>query len=256
MSLARQPRIGQRGFSLVELMVVCAVLGLVMGAIAMLTMSGSNMVTIGENRAEAQQGARVVLQMEEDLRQAGSGYPPGQPAFTAASPTSVTFWGDTLNASTTLSAASIAGATAFTVADGSRIAASDTIFLTNSAQYQALTVAGATSTQVTVNAPGATLAYPPGAQVGRARSITYAWDGSSALSKNAGDGLGAQPIATGIQAFQLTYFDVNDAAIAAGNLAANLANIRRVVISATAGSAAGANAAVFTITSSVRPRNL
>ena len=93
-----------------------------------------------------------------------------------------------------------------------------------------------------------------GAVVGRARAIAYSWNQATlTLSKDAGDGAGSQPAVTGVQAFQLRYFDANDAEILPANLAANLPNIRRVMIDLTARSATALNQGTFRGTSSVRP---
>ena len=54
----------------------------------------------------------------------------------------------------------------------------------------------------------------------------------------------------------LTYFDVNDVAIPAVSLAGNLGNIRRLVVTLTAQSAGNQEQRTFSLTSSVRPRNL
>lgn len=245
----------QRGFSLTELMVSVAVLGLVMAAIVNVHMTGNTVVLTGENKAEAQQGARAILQMEEDLRLAGYGYPPGQPAFVSASPTAVSVWADVANASTTLSSAVTAGATTLSVVNGSGIQVGDTVYLISGGQWESRLVSSAGAPTVTVSIP-ATSSYQVGAQVGRPRTITYSWNGLGTLLKNAGDGTGPQQFATGVQTLQLTYFDPSDTPIPPGTLAANLGNIRRVAITMTVRSASPQNPGSFTLTSSVRPRNL
>jgi hypothetical protein len=99
-----------------------------------------------------------------------------------------------------------------------------------------------------------TNAYPAGAQVGLPRQITYSWDGVGTLSRNSG--AGAQPVVTGVTAFQLNYYDSTETVIPSASLSASLANIRRVVISMTVQSAAAQNRSTFTLNASVRPRNL
>jgi prepilin-type N-terminal cleavage/methylation domain-containing protein len=253
MKLLARFRADQRGFTLTELLVSVAVLGLVMAALLNVHMTGTTIALTGEGKASAQQGARAVLQIEEDIRLAGYCYPSGQTVFTAASPTSVTFWADLTNASTTLTANANVGATGLAVANGNGISTNDTIYLINAAQWEPLTVSSSSSTLITVPNPGTANAYPLGVQVGRPRFITYTWDGVSTLFRNAGDGTGPQPLVTGVVAFQLTYFDATDAPIAP----ASLANIRRVAISLTAGAPSGGpTPATFTLTSSARPRNL
>ncbi len=263
----------ERGFTLTELLVTCAILGLVMAGLLNLYMTGNTVGQTSENRAEAQQGARAAMLLEEDLRTAGSGCPatgcptppPGgnQLKIVAATQTSITFWADVTNASQRLTAQANAGATTVTVASTVGFVAGDTAILINGNAFQVFTVNGIAATTITLNAAvacpaGAVCppAYPVGALLGHPRQIIYSWDGVSTLSKDAGDGRGLQALATGIQAFQLTYFGTDDAAIPPANLAANLANIRRIAITMTAQSAAALDRGTFTLASSVRPRNL
>lgn len=76
------PRRGNAGFSLVELLVVIAVLGLVMAGALGLLESGMRSYALGAARTEAQQAARVGLErMAKELRQAG--YDPAGAAVAA-----------------------------------------------------------------------------------------------------------------------------------------------------------------------------
>jgi prepilin-type N-terminal cleavage/methylation domain-containing protein len=245
-----------RGYTLIELMLAVAILGLAMAAVLNLYKSGNTIALSGENRAEAQQGARGVLQMEEELRLAGYGFPPSTTPFVAASPTAVTFWADLVGASTTLTAAVNPGNKTFTVASGAGFAAGNTIYLINQGQSEPLTVSSSTATSVTVSgSTGALNIYPIGAVVSRPRQVVYSFTGST-VSRDPGDGTGAQPAVTGVTSFQLTYFDGNDNSIPSGSLSANLGNIRRIVISMTVQSATSQNRGTFALNTSVRPRNL
>jgi prepilin-type N-terminal cleavage/methylation domain-containing protein len=61
----------QRGFTLAELLVVTAIIGMVMGAIFTLQQQGQQAYLLGSNRIEAQQNARVALDLiTRDLRTA------------------------------------------------------------------------------------------------------------------------------------------------------------------------------------------
>ena len=248
----------EHGSTLAEFLVVLAMLGLVMAGVLSAYMTGNTLALSGQNKAEAQQGARATLQIEEDLRLAGYGYPPTT-AFVAATATSVTFWADLTNASTTLTAAVAAGGTTLNVVLGSGFAAGDTLYLINEAQWETLTVASATATNSTTTS-GAEAAYPQGSQVGRPRQITYSWDSvNTLLSRNAGDGTGNQTAVTGVTAVQLDYYDGNDNLIASPS--SNLAGIRRVQITMTVNRSPGPGPdprfdGTFKMVSSVRPRNL
>ena len=257
------------GYSLMELMLAVAVLGLAMAGVLTIHRTGNTIALTGENKAEAQQGARGALKMEEEIRLAGYGYPPAIPpppctpltgTFVSASSTAVTFWADLTNSSTTLSVAVNAGNTTinFNLPPGAGFAAGNTVYLINQGQSECLTVSSATATSITVPSPGAVNAYPVGSQIARPRQITYSY-AAGTVSRNPGDGTGAQPAVTGVTAFQLTYFDPTDIQIPSGSLPANAATlltIRRIVVSMTVQSASAANRGTFTLNTSARPRNL
>ena len=62
----------EAGYTVAETLVVCAVVGLVMAGLLSLLMTGSQTYTVGANRAEAQQTARLVIaRMIQEIRTAG-----------------------------------------------------------------------------------------------------------------------------------------------------------------------------------------
>lgn len=271
----------QRGFTLPELLVTLAILGLVMAAVFNLYMTGTTIGLTGENRAEAQQTARAAMLMEEDLRLAGSGCPsggcpapaavpagcpppPAQSNVVCASPTTISFWADLANVSTTLTANVNAGDATLNVASTAGFAVGDAVYLNNGGQWARHTVAGAGGATLTVNpivacpaGAGCPPAYPQGVQVGRPRLITYSWDPATlTLSRDAGDGTGLQPLANGVQNFQLRFFNASDVEIAPPISVASLPTIRGIWIQITAQSAAVQNRGTFTLNTSVRPRNI
>ena len=64
---------GRRGFSLAELLVVCAVLGLLMAGLLVIQSGGTTAYVIGSSRVAAQQNGRVALEMMvRELRSAQS----------------------------------------------------------------------------------------------------------------------------------------------------------------------------------------
>ena len=63
----------RRGFSLAELLVVCAALGLLMAGLLVIQTGGTSAYVIGSNRVAAQQNGRVALEMMvRELRSAQS----------------------------------------------------------------------------------------------------------------------------------------------------------------------------------------
>ena len=71
-TLARLAR-SQRGFTLAELLVVIAILSLMLAGLVSVQMSGQSSYLIGAHRVEAQQNARVALElMVRELRSAAS----------------------------------------------------------------------------------------------------------------------------------------------------------------------------------------
>ena len=109
---------------------------------------------------------------------------------------------------------------------------------------------------INLAAPGLPVAYAQGVQVGRPKLIQFAWNGVDTIFKDAGNGTGLRPLAAGVTACSLTYFNTNDVVIPPGALPGNLGSIRRIVVTLTAQSTGSQETRSFSLTSSVRPRNL
>lgn len=246
----------ERGFSLTELLVSCGVLGMVLAAVGGVLATGSQVSQDGDNRAQSQQAARAGMIMEEDLRLAGAGFPPAAVKITAATPTSISFWADITGASTTLTANANVNDMTLNVANASGFTPGDVIYLINTDQFSTVTVGSASGTVITINSPGVPVAYSQGIQVGRPKLVRFVWNNVDTIFKDSGTGGGLQPLATGVTGYTMTYFDVNDVVIPAGSLPGSLGSIRRLVVTLTAQSAATQEQRTFSLTSSVRPRNL
>ena len=262
-----------RGFSLIEILIALSAFFIVLFAVYTTFDTSQATYAAGEQRVDIQQNARVAMEVVgADLRLAGYGYPQATTTFdptvsclpgnevaipasiTNATATSITFWGDIVNASTTILNVDVnPGDTTLNVQDASGIQAGDTIYLINGGQSDRLTVLSVNTVLVPntiTTAVGPCLVYPWGSQVGRASSIQFSW-AATTLSKDDGEGGGLQPLADNIQNFQLQYFD------AADNATAVPANIRRMTISFTAQSPQGPwRQQNFNIVSDIRPRNL
>jgi prepilin-type N-terminal cleavage/methylation domain-containing protein len=269
----------QRGFTLTELLVTLAILGLIMTAVVTVQISGNRIFFTGENQAEAQQAARAAMLMEDDLRLIGTGCPvPGcfggaAPCNQAqASPSSVcqatatgmVFWADLANASTNTTQIANAGQTVLNVLNAAGFAVGDQVFIINGNDFETKTVgavnAGGNTITLTAGlgaAPApvpAVPSYPIGTIVGRPQIVTYSLAGTT-LSRNTGAGL--QPIATGISNLTFTYFDASEAGLAPLPLAAgSLPLVRRIQVVTRTQSAAAQNPGSFGITTNVRPRAL
>lgn len=84
----------QAGYTVTEMLVVAAVIGFIMAGLLTLLMSGQQSFTVGANRSEAQQNARLVLhRLAEEVRTGG--YDPkntaGFAAITALAPPNTGF---------------------------------------------------------------------------------------------------------------------------------------------------------------------
>jgi prepilin-type N-terminal cleavage/methylation domain-containing protein len=185
----------QRGFTLTELLVACALIGLVMAGLFGMLQSGQQTYLTGTNQVEAQQALRLaLLRMTNEIRDAGycptcgTGSPAiaGFEAITAQSAAGFTVqndWNGTWNGTTGI----------FT---------------------------GGTVPHVVVNSDGTTTTTNRGEQV------IYAFSSSTGNLTRREIGIDAQPqvIASGISSLTFTYLDVN------GATTATPANIRAVVV--------------------------
>ncbi len=85
MTTMRHWLVNQRGFTLAELLVAVAVMGLVMAGVFVIQQQGQQAYLLGSSRVETQQNARVALDlMTRELRSATS-------VVTLGSPTDLTF---------------------------------------------------------------------------------------------------------------------------------------------------------------------
>ena len=74
----------QRGFTLAEMLVVCAIVGLVMASLLGLTMQGQQAYWFGTTQVDGQQTVRVALErMAKEIREAGYEPLPGETSPTA-----------------------------------------------------------------------------------------------------------------------------------------------------------------------------
>jgi prepilin-type N-terminal cleavage/methylation domain-containing protein len=183
----------QRGFTLTELMVACALIGLVMAGLFGMLQSGQQSYLTGTNQVEAQQALRLaLLRMTNEIRDAG--YCPtcgtGSPAITP------------------FEAITAQSATGFTIQNdwNGTWDGTNGIFT------------GGTVPDVTLNSDGTSTTTNRGEQV------IYAYAGGNLTRREIGIDATPVVIASGISSLTFSYLDINGAATATA------ANIRAVVV--------------------------
>lgn len=256
----------QAGYSLAELLVVVAVLGLTVAAVAGVYAFFQQTYTRAASLEDAQLGARAgVDRMVLELRLVGSywaGVNGAGSAIIAASATSVTFIGDvdadTLDGAggeVSLAQSAVAGSTVVRVdratgADGGpAFAPGEYLFIANGATREARAIAAVTGTTLTL-ASALVNAYPVGSLVRSVETVTYGFDApTSTLTRSMGGGA-ADPIVDNVTDLTLTYFDEFGAPLA---LPPNLPLIREVGISLTCRGGDGSRRIIST---RVKPRSL
>lgn len=277
--IPREFLVDARGFTLIEILIALATFLIVLFAVYTTFESSRSTYAAGEQKADIQQNARIAMElMGADLRLVGYGYPQVpttfdrtascinqvaiQSSITNATATSITFWADLTNASTTILNTDVnPGDTTINVLDASGILAGDTIYIINGGQSERVTVQSVPSANQIITTLGTCNGYPWGTQVGRPRLTTYSWNVNT-LSKDDGEGGGLEPLADNIQLpaapdFLFEYFDAADNQIGPPVSAANLPSIRRITINLVAQSPPGWwRPQNFNISSDIRPRNL
>jgi prepilin-type N-terminal cleavage/methylation domain-containing protein len=220
----------QRGFTLAEMLVVCAIVGLVMASLLGLTMQGQQAYWFGSTQVDGQQTVRVALErMAKEIREAGYEPLPGETDPTAC-PNATNYPLYT------------AGVPCF--------------------KFVPITSPSATSLTLQYNWDGSTCAVPcspintaslvtdpmtcPTAGC-RGEQITYALSSGNITRREVVVDTAAVPIASGITALTFTYRDENN------NVTASPELIRTVEISITAQTAT--NGAYVTMVDRVRMRN-
>lgn len=275
MATIRRRHASQAGFSLVELLITTAILGIVMAAVIGVYMVAQRATLSATAAEDAQSVSRSTLErLLTDLRliNAGRGAPSGAGAITAASATSITFLGDidndTLDALTgndaTLTAAATAGDTTVQVSSATGFSVGEWFSVANGATSETQAITDIAGTTLTLQAPGLSNPYPVGSIVRSVETVSYVFDPATAtLCRTVGGACPPPPfpdplvLAAGLTGFQLTYWDGSLPPIQIINPAnqASRDQIREIRITLTSRALMGDQTVSRTMTSTVRPRN-
>ena len=201
MTLNRTTLRAPAGFTLTELLIACALIGVVMAGLFSILVSGQQTYLVGSNTVEAQQELRLVIQrMTNEIRNAG--YCPtcgtGSPAITP------------------FSAITNATATGFTIQndwDGTWTGAG----ALNTAGTVNYVVVGATGVPVTT---------------ARGEQIIYAFNGGNLTRRETGVDAAAVTLAGNLASLSFTYLDAAGAILAAPVSAGLEGTIRTIVVNA------------------------
>jgi len=258
---------GDAGYTLVELLIVIAILGMVAAAIVGVYEVSVQAYVRSASLEDAQLGARAGLErMITELRLVGAfwaGATGAGTAITAATGTSITFMadvnGDTVSgdemtvSSNPNSTTVVVGGTATQVVNAFNIyqtaALNDHLYIASGATREVSRLSGVSGSTLTL-ATALTKSYPPGSLVRSVEQVTYTLNAATGSLTRSVGGSGAFAIVDNVAGLTLTYFDANGTLL---GQPVTLALIREIQISLTT---QGNDGSRRTMTSRVRPRNL
>lgn len=206
----------ERGFTLAEMLVVCAIVGLVMASLLALVMTGQKAYWYGTTQVDAQQTVRVALErMVREIREAG--YDPVPPNTAPATCASVPCY--------QFDAIASQSGTGLTL------------------RYNWDASVGTTPSATAVNDP---MLCPTGAGC-RGEQVIYSFSGGNLTRREVGIDASALVVASGISNMTFTYTKED------GTAATAAADVRTVAVSVTAQTAN--NGAIVTMIDRIRLRN-
>jgi prepilin-type N-terminal cleavage/methylation domain-containing protein len=215
----------QHGFTLTELLVACAMIGVVMGGLFSILQTGQQSYLTGTNQIEAQQSLRLsLLRLTNEIREAGY-----CPTCGAVAPPFAAITGPTGG-----TAPSASGFTLQSDWNGNGAIAAGTV------------------TQVVMNGAGAT------SNVTRGEQIIYSYSSGTLTRREMGVDGTALTVVSNLASLTFTYLDVDGVAFTPTTV--NQTNIRTVVVNAVGQpqvqpTAASAGRVQIAMTDSVRLRN-
>lgn len=206
----------ERGFTLAEMMVVCAIVGLVMASLLALVMTGQQAYWYGTTQVDAQQTVRIALdRMVREIREAGyDPVPPNTSPVTCAAVPCYQFDGIASQSATGLTL-----------------------------QYNWDASVGTTPSSVAVNDPLLCATGP----ACRGEQVIYAFSSGNLTRREVGIDASPVTVASGINSMTFTYFKED------GTAATAATDVRTVAVTVTAQTAN--KGAMVTMTDRIRLRN-
>jgi prepilin-type N-terminal cleavage/methylation domain-containing protein len=251
------------GYTLAELLIVLAILGFVMAAVLGIYQTTQQSYLFATAGEDAQLTARAVLdRIVSEFRMINNGRVAPEGAITQATASSITFLADVNNdtltlagAEATFAVAASGGATSVQVSSGSGFSAGELLSITDGAIRETQTITAVSGATLSLG-PGLSQSYPVTSFVRSVETVAYSLSGG-ALTREVGGG-GAQPIASGVLTFQLTYWDgsIPPVQITDVSTQANRDTIREIRVQLTVSSKSGDQTIQRTMQATVRPRNL
>ena len=267
----------EAGFTLAELLVTIAVLGLIMAAVLGIYTVTQRSTSVGTAAEDAQVGTRVTLEtIVTDLQLINAGRPTSAGAITTATATSLTLLGDvdndTLDASgnnaTVSTADSAPGNTVVHVSSTQGFAVGELLsvqyfgtpkLMSSGSISETRQITSITGQNLSLGTP-LTNSYPKHVSIVRSvETVTYNYTNAAGgtLTRTIG-ALAPDTLATNCPTFQLTYWQgsVPAAQILNPSTQALRDQIKEIRISLACRAQSGDQTAVRTMTTTVRPRNL
>ena len=252
------------GYTLTELLISCAVFGMLVTGVVTIYQTALAQVTAASALEDAQSTLRAGLdRMAADLRLAGSYYAGANGAgnpVTAATATSISFLGDidadSVSGTTETTVSAAASGTTATVTGipaafntYATASSNDWMFIANGSTREARRVSSVSGSVLTV-ASALTNTYPVGSIVRAVEQVTYAYDSTAGtLSRQVGAGT-TDVLADNVTGLTLVYYD--SAGTSLGSTPATLSAIFEIEVTLTTRGGSGTRR---TMATRVRLRN-
>ncbi|MFQ5519902.1 MAG: PilW family protein [Candidatus Methylomirabilia bacterium] len=257
-------RSSEAGFTMTEMLVVTAVLGLVLAAVLGIYQVSLRSYLFAMAGEQAQLSGRAGLdRIASELRLINNGRSASSGAITAATPTSITFLADinndTLDAAgneATLTALANLGDTTVQISSAAGFSVGELLYVADGSSSENKAITAIAGNTLTLGA-GLDSWYPAGSIVRSVETVSYSLDGTGTLRRQVGGG-GAQPLTSGVTAFQITYWNEVTPPVEITDLSAQVSRdqVRELRLQLTTAARSGDQMVSRTLRAGVKPRNL